>query len=144
MTAARQLKALETLARARDMELNELRALAAAAHARLAKLDHVRLALRSAILTEGDKLKEKPEMLTAYAEFSAGARRRIAALDAARVDVLADVEAADAKVMDGFRALKQIESAAEARRDEIAHELARKERVEADDIALQRAARALR
>lgn len=144
MTPERQLKALETLARARDMELNDLRVAAAAAHERLARLDQVIAALQSAIKSEGVLIGGKAEMLTAYAEFSAGARRRITALDAAREGVIADVEAADAKVMDGFRALKQIESAADARREDIADVLARKERAEADDIALQRAARANR
>ena len=141
MTAARPLQALETLARARDMELNDLRVAAAAAHERLARLDQVIAALQSAIKSEGALLDGKPDMLAAYADYSAGARRRITALAAAREGVLADVEAAEAKVMDGFRALKQIESAADARREDIADELARKERAEADDMALQRAAR---
>lgn len=142
MTPRQALKSLETLARARDLELTDLRRAAAALQEKLARVDQVVDGLNAAIVEEGAAIGGDPVMLTTYAHFTAGARRRLTALGAAREVLAADVDAADAKVLEGFRALKQIEQAADARRQEIRDEVERKERAEADDMAVVRAIRA--
>lgn len=141
MNPRQLLKSLNTLARARDLELNDLRRAAAAIHEKLARLDAIVESLNATIRDEGAAAGGDPTRLTVYAEFSAGARRRIQMLKDARHTLEAQAVEADARVLEGFRALKQIEEAAEAKRGEIDHEIAVKEQAEADDIALQRAAR---
>lgn len=142
MNPRQALKSLETLARARDLELTDLRREAAQVHAKLARLDQIVEGLNAAIDQEGDAVGADPVKLTTYAEFTSGARKRIKALKDARAPLSVEADAADARVMEAFRALKQIEEAAEARRREIEADIERKERAEADDLATLRALRA--
>lgn len=139
MTPRRALKSLETLARARELELNELRRQAALAADRLARTSQAIAGLRQAAAAEAATAGDAPDMLAAYAAFAGQIRVRATALEAAREGLIADLDIADARVADGYRNLKQIEQAAEARRREIQEEAARKERAEADDIAGMRA-----
>ena len=135
MNARRALKALETLARARDMELAELRRAAALAVDRLEKTEAAIARIEADMMDEAVQAGGDPELLGAYARFAAAARVRSRELTAAREARAAECEQADAQVLEAFRALKQIEAAAKARRDEIADEEARKERADADDLA---------
>ncbi len=141
MTARRALKSLETLARARDLELTELRREAARVMDRLERTIAAIEGLKSALRTEGESLGGDPAMMSVYAKFAAGARQRLTALAAARESLELEVDQADERVAEGYRALKQIEQAADARRQEILDEEARKERATADDLAAIRAMR---
>ncbi len=141
MSARRALKSLETLARARDMELTDLRRAAAAAADRVAAADHLIGRIQEAVVTEAEASGDDLDMLQAYGVFAAQCRGRLKELYAQREAFANEAEAAEIAVLDGYRALKQIEEAATARRTEIADEEARKERAVADDLAAIRAVR---
>jgi len=141
LSAERALKALVTLGRARDLELTERRRDAARAADRLNRTLQGIADLRHALAEEGQALDGDPAMMQVYARFAAGARRRINALSEAKAGLEAEVDRADLAVADAYRALKQVELAAETHREEIAETAARKERSEADDMAAVRAQR---
>ncbi len=142
MTARRTLKTLETLARARDFELNEMRREAAAAMDRLERAQAAMVGVAAALKSEAESVVGEPTMLAAYARYAARARERLTALGAACETLAADVDQADERVLEAYRGLKQIEEAAQAKRAEIEEEEARKERAAADDQAAIRAIRA--
>ena len=139
MNARRALKTLETLARARDMELGELKREAVEAAMRVEQTETAIARLEADMMDEAVEAGSDPEMLRAYAAYAAGARARGRALAAEKESRIAELQQADARVLEAFRALKQIEKAAEARREDIALEEARKERSVADDLAAIRA-----
>lgn len=141
MTPRRALKSLLTLARARDLELNDLKRAAALAADRLARADAMIQALETALAEEADMARSEPNLMADYGRYAGRAKQRIAAFAATREALVNDVDVADARVLDGFRALKQIEEAADKRRDEIDETEARKERAVADDLAAIRATR---
>lgn len=141
MTAARALRSLETLAQARDLDLTERRREAALLQERLARTDQTIAAVKAAVAEEARAIDGDPVMQAAYARFAANARTRVVQLEGAREALAAEIDQADERIMEAFRALKQVEEAAEARRREIAEELARKERAQADDLAGVRASR---
>ncbi|MGZ0190132.1 MAG: hypothetical protein ACKVH0_19385 [Alphaproteobacteria bacterium] len=141
MNPRRQLKTLETLARARDMALTDLKRDAAIAVDRLARTESAMADVRAAVSQESADVGNDPIMLTALTYFTSHARGKLLQLDAARESLIADVELADARVLEAYQSLKQIEQAADTRRREIDDEIARKERAVADDLAAIRATR---
>jgi len=141
VSAERALKALETLGRARDMELTERRREAARLQNQHERVIKAVADLRQAMADEGEATAGDPAMMNAYALFAASARRRIVALQEAKTKLEAEIDRADAAIAEAYRAFKQIEQAAETRREEIAEEAARKERAVADDLAAVRALR---
>lgn len=139
MNPRQALKSLTTLARARDLELKELKRQAAVIADKMERVQHAIDDLHGAMAVEAVKAEQSPDMLAAYAGFAGQCRQRVAALEAGKESLAAELDLADARVLEGYRALKQVEEAADARRQEIRDEIERKERAEADDIAAVRA-----
>jgi hypothetical protein len=139
--ARRALKALETLARAKDFELAELKRTANAAADRLKRTQDAIRFLVAALLSEAPVDGAELNIQMVYTRYAAGSRSRRDALASMIPPLQSDVAAADAAVLEGFRALKQLEEAAKTHREDIAAEFERKERAETDDMAAVRAIR---
>lgn len=139
--ARRALKSLETLARARDMELADLKRVVNAALDRLKRTTDAIHFLDAAVLSETPDIGADFEMQIAFTRYAAGAKGRKRALASSIPALEEDISTAEAAVLEAFRGLKQIEEAIKSRREEIHAEEERKERVEADDMATMRAIR---
>ena len=139
--ARRSLKAIETLARAKDFELADLKRTANAAADRLKRtVDAIRF-LEAALISEAPEDGADLSMQMAYNRYAQGSRTRRDALGSMIPALAHDVAEADAAVLEGFRSLKQLEEAAKTHREAIAAEFDRKERAETDDMAAVRAIR---
>ena len=139
--ARRSLKAIETLARAEDFELAELKRTANAAADRFKRTGDAIRFLEAALISEAPEDGADLSMQMAYTRYAQGSRTRRDAL-ACMIPTLAhDIAEADAAVLEGSRSLKQLEEVAKTHREAIAAEFDRKERAEIDDMASVRAIR---